>query len=1267
MATSYFSQFLTNLTNNSLVLQNTIINAINDGLNTLVVDTNELATKAFQTNRINARARLNTNVDSIYNNGFNAAKYEWRRCVDTNVSNCINALETMYGNTITHHSNPTNILSTIRTHLLDGLLPQLQPLMDANGLSIGISEGLYNAYFELYDEFVLGYTRKLYETYTDDIINCFDTLILPNDIFVSQCTAIQNEIVSRIMTSVQAYKDSELYKMVDVKRNFKATIEAIQPMFDSIMREVYDTILVAKDDVIQPKLSDLQTQLRRKFEELETTLPNLLVSQNADFVRAANNSYSTFSTNLSKMFENSSTAMIDWSPFWNSVVLGRTVSPQECVDIFYRYLDKHLTIYERNVSSGGSAGAAFKLNFTPFNTYFLNEYFSETEINNCVSEITTETSNQLTDKCQHISEVINGEIAAHGSTFENYYIVMVKDPNACKIDIDRRCSRMLSEPQRVKKILVGEVPGQCKIVYTDDDYQKYLFCDPKQLAAEITAVTEASNINPPQLAGVSLDDIQNGVELITGEIESLIRPETDAENQILNSLVLDAQKQYLQNTLGQVAGDLSDGEGLCVGCLVKDLKNMKNDFKLIKNDLKNSLKESFDCAKTEMKRGFTDALNRSLNPFKDLLKIGFDKKKKECKDKKSKINSRRLSDAINSNNRVIKNEIKTAIEVNVSSEGVYCELADLTSNIENANNNIDVYTEKCNDITNYVDSAEPETELDNIGDELIEKYDTDMTQSMMTQEQIDTALDKVETAIYNNVMNMVEPAINDIDADFAIAQIDKIIDNLDTSYTQLVNDIDNNANNFVEDITSQYIEDMIEYITETNAETKEICDGIINDIVEEPQTVTEDKIKEEVHEFYIESINTLNELTFEDIERDIENQKNEIIIYINNFLNLIGIFDNNAKAQIESGLDNLASNIIAERNEKLVSVFGSNIYQDNKFSAFDSNVYNVPNNIGNGYDKLLFLKDKYRNTIIPLIVNSGGNIISFRLIIDPETINEREELLDQEAIDSYKNIFAYNSTNSKWWSNLEDILSQASILNMTVVITICDFNDANNPFIKDADALIKYDEPNWFDQVQGSFFKRLSDVTNKYDCKVIYNLGYGCFHNPDDPDNINQVMYPTPSYLRKWIMWLAYECNKTSNMLALTANDNENLYYYNPYCEFKSYDDAVSHVLKNCELLAKDYVDGHYNDSAKIVGWSNKAISEGYSKIITNSDKYSLPIFSMQNLTEKITDDMNIEDPNIMNDIFCKNSREAIRFFKTKNYFNSNGRMTFDENGEVES
>ena len=1267
MATSYFSQFLTNLTDNSLILQDDIINAINDGLLTLSTTTNETATKIFQTNRINARTRLNANVSSIYTDGFNAAKYEWRRCVDNNVSDCINSLETMYGNTINKYSNPTNILSIIKGYLLNGLLPQLEPLMDANGLSIGISEGLYNAYYELYNEFVLTYTRKLYDTYTDDIIKCFDTLILPNDIFVSQCTDIQNEIVSRIMTSIQAYKDSDLYKTVDVKKNFKATIEAIQPMFDSIIREVYDTIPECRASVIQPKLSELQTQLRRKFEELQTTMYSLLVSQNADFVRAVNNSYSTFVTNLSKMFENSSTAMIDWSPFWNSVVLGRTVSPRDCVDIFYKYLDKHLTIYERNVSSDGSAGVAFKLNFTPFNTYFLNEYFTETEINNCVIKITVETSNRLTDKCKNISEVIDSEIAAHGSTFENYYIVMVKDPNACKIDIDRRCSRMLSEPDRVKKILISEVPGQCKIVYTNDDYQKYLFCDPKQLADEITTVTEASNINPPQLAGVSLNDIQDGIELIAGEVESLIRPETEAENQILNSLVLDTQKQYLQNTLGQVAGELSEGEGLCVGCLIKDLKNMKNDFKLIKNDLKNSLKESFECAKTEMKRGFTDALNKSLNPFKDLLKIGFGKKKKECKDKKSRINSKRLSTAINNNNRFIKNAIKDSIEVNVSSEGVYCELADLTSNIENANNNIDVYTEKCNDISNYVDSDNPEAELDSIGAELIEKYNTDMTQSMMTQEQINTALTKVEAAIYNNVMNMIEPAINDVDADFAVTQIDKIIDNLDTSYTQLVNDIDNNANNFVEDITNQYIEDMIQYITETNVETKEICDSTINDIVEEPQTVTEDKIKEEVHEFYTESINTLNKLTFDDIERDIENQKNEITIYINNFLDLIGIFDNNAKSQIESGLDKLASSIVSERNDKLVSVLGSNIYQDNKFSAFDSNVYNVPNNIGNGYDKLLFLKDKYRNTIIPLIVNSGGNIISFRLIIDPDTINEREELLDQEAIDSYKNIFAYNSTNSKWWSNLEDILSQASILNMTVVITICDFNDANNPFIKDADPLIKYDEPNWFDQVQGSFFKRLTDVTNKYDCKVIYNLGYGCFHNPDDPNNINQVMYPTPSYLRKWIMWLAYECNKTSNMLALTANSEENLYYYNPYCEFKSYDDADIHILRNCELLAKDCVDGHYNDSAKIVGWFEKSISEGYSKIITNSDKYSLPIFSMQNLTEKITDDMNIEDPNIMNDIFCKNSREAIRFFKTKNYFNSDGRMTFDENGEVES
>ena len=193
MAISYFSQFLKNLTDNSPVLQNDIINAINNGLSTLSYDTNEIATKLFQTNRITARARLNTNVDSIYNNGYDTARYEWRRCVDTNVNNCISALEIMYGNTIDQYSNPSNILATIKTHLVDSLLPQLQLLMNSNGLAVGISEGLYDAYYQLYDEFIIGYVRKLYQTYTDDIIKCFDEVILPNDIFVNECTAIQNE------------------------------------------------------------------------------------------------------------------------------------------------------------------------------------------------------------------------------------------------------------------------------------------------------------------------------------------------------------------------------------------------------------------------------------------------------------------------------------------------------------------------------------------------------------------------------------------------------------------------------------------------------------------------------------------------------------------------------------------------------------------------------------------------------------------------------------------------------------------------------------------------------------------------------------------------------------------------------------------------------------------------------------------------------------------------------------------------------------------
>lgn len=302
--------------------------------------------------------------------------------------------------------------------------------------------------------------------------------------------------------------------------------------------------------------------------------------------------------------------------------------------------------------------------------------------------------------------------------------------------------------------------------------------------------------------------------------------------------------------------------------------------------------------------------------------------------------------------------------------------------------------------------------------------------------------------------------------------------------------------------------------------------------------------------------------------------------------------------------------------------------------------------IGVSHQHLLMLKEPYINQVIPLVDKSGGNCISFSLVYDPSNIHEDPRLINQLCIP----VYTYSPTDhgtepvwhiddtSKWWRNLDSILEQCSTYNITAVMTLFDFShDSNSPYSLLLSA--PYTNENWNESQHCIFLDTLISHIKRYGCDYILNMGYGSYPSTDTRFKI----YPTSGFLRKLIMYLVYTCGVSSNHLALSATEKSNLYYYNPYCEWKSYDDESVTEFDESSVIVLDPTNGKsslvtYNDDGKVNG--------GYAKLVLKMPEKSIISLAVSRMSEFISQQTDINDINVMNQIFSPTVRSAIRYFK---------------------
>ena len=680
--------------------------------------------------------------------------------------------------------------------------------------------------------------------------------------------------------------------------------------------------------------------------------------------------------------------------------------------------------------------------------------------------------------------------------------------------------------------------------------------------------------------------------------------------------------------------------------------------------------------------------------------------------------------------------------------------------------------------------------LDTMVNDLIRKCDEVVIIGSLTKQEAESLVENTEFQLVNAVLTELRRVTIQSDKAEILKKLEKIYELTVTGYKQDAFKILNCANSLqsrVTDLTSRRIwEDLKVHFA---PQIQEISNMVPSGSQIDPITLDRMKAKvEELYDLMKHRVETNGYLSTIVSDSDIDNNVNQFKDDIEE------VFPtrehSGAKELVNEFSTRFSDYVNNERKSKIDETLILNYTENGKFTKFYPYKHTVPNIIGCGYKYLLFLKDKYRKTILPLVMNSGANCIAFDILVNTKdlrkTVNfiwdtetstsqqeilpakEQEELFDDIVISDYNDMVNSEiiqpedepepepepederdilvreeerddivteegdtirseeanvpspviygnqivreeerddiktedgllvheeglsdipivpmSTNieiteeeeqevsNRWWDNLKEVLEQASIFDMWVVITLQDFSDPENPFLNNVEDKDKFTDAMWRSEIEEKFYKKLLSYIKETKAKVIINFGHGNYINTTDPNHEKYVMYPTCGYLRKMINYIVYECGFTSNWLGLTANTDQNLYYYSPYCEWYVFDDDNETVLKEEQLCLKDVVDGKTNDEDSCVIYDEFSnISGGYAKFLISSSVHSIPIFNMLNLKEKIQKE-GIEitegqepDPNIMKQIFCKNSREAIKYFKLENYFEFE-ELDFDENGDT--
>ena len=858
---------------------------------------------------------------------------------------------------------------------------------------------------------------------------------------------------------------------------------------------------------------------------------------------------------------------------------------------------------------------------------------------------------------------IKAKIAAHIANLNSYFVEEYRKEEVHKVEIRRRFSmrgRKCCENIQ-EDIMEGSTIGRAK------DWCANAAIKAKETIEKVTkAIVSAIELMIKiltfvlELITLILEAIAEPLEFLTVELPNSIREAIDKTIKTVMDKLLPKMPEAPTLTCNSVKQYTAAGRKAMGGAM-----NVMNGYLL--NFIKKQITTVVTKNITQAKKVF----NNTQEKIQEIVKkvsTGL------VEDEAAKM-AEELDTELDLNNDDLKAEIADDVKLEEPDDPWMIEMTQLSRNLYDNTYEIEYYAEKIEDVFGFLSGSGSPEEL---AGALIGNYIGNMTAGALEEKDVSDLISAAQQIASGNMKDAVSGLLDKTPIGPKLKMfIQLLMELLNLLMSGFFSNLGNAWGNMFDGMCDRFSGCCYDYMFGEGGPLREKLDLICENI-DDPEKYDEKFVEEQINELYKEMDEVMTQPGFLDKAIPEEERYKDIDTFTEGVNSAVDTFKKDGEEIGKERLLEVCKEIEEDRRQQIYDVFEITDRDTDEFSMYDSvdslinslgkTADEIPVNVGNGYELLLLLKDKYRNTVLPLISNSGGNVVSFTLIPSSDIItNENSQLLDNDAIASLNSIVSNTSTDTKYWSNLKEILSQATILNMRVVITLWDFRDKviakkfNN---LDDDKL--YTDTAWNDTYK-EFFTRLSSITSQYDCDIVINLGYHNYTNPNDPDCNNYPMYPTCGFIRKLVMYTSNE-NKlfTTNLMGLTANEDENLYYYNPYCEWYSFDDEKEHNLTNCQVVVRDFVDSSRNDGGHIITYDDKGkCNGGYLRYYVLCAKYSLPIFSMNNLKEKITEEMDINDPNIMNNIFCKNSREAIRRIYGKEYFYTTGVLEFDENGEV--
>lgn len=668
-----------------------------------------------------------------------------------------------------------------------------------------------------------------------------------------------------------------------------------------------------------------------------------------------------------------------------------------------------------------------------------------------------------------------------------------------------------------------------------------------------------------------------------------------------------------------------------------------------------------------------------------------------------------IVDAIKNNNNydnIVKN-VNTTIDVNNKFEDVKGIVSDVIKDVLNDTNDstykiqtlIDVDEKKNDELHSVIDVIKSKI-TDDLITEITKKVIQTRTDLRKTTNQIDSntptvdqindTVDTVIDTVVDNIKNIIVNIKNGEDPETQINNIGSCEINVDNIDNSAVGDLKKEILVFVEKVLKplEKIDDI-----------KEIIDT--SDIDEYDVVRT---YQEHIYSMYNDIIDNIsNHITNEIIDYDIPNiistiENKDVIVSFVEEINFNDIIDNIIVPNIPTTTDltNLIKDVIDKESNIVCNAFKnkinshvilSNNTPNNEFNQdVDlTKIYTVPGKdvdydsecsehrpttgsssgyasndnlnggCGCGYTFLLFLKQRYYDTIFPMLVNDKCHVVSFDLNPNMDKyLDLQYRVHDSNIFDDYNtmlnNYFSgnYETSNNSYLDRIDTVMSEVEKYGMTTVINFCDFKYRGYKWLADMDESQKYTVVMWENENFRRFIKDVvRHITTKIvngervnrDCKIIFNLGNGIFINESDLDCEKYPMYPTCKFIREFVMFLSYKCNLSSNYIAITHNENEDLYYYNPYGEFKSYDDQTKHTLTDYSI---EYINA--GDEECITYNKNGDVDGGYFKYIVDcGNTKSYPVAYIDDITKYLGPDAVI-DSNLFNIYYIPMARNAMRY-----------------------